>query len=292
LEKSIEELDIALETHYVAWGLDTIDTDETFGDDVEDLLRCNDNRGSDYQCDLELDVFFELDTTLSENQDSEVCEFIESYLSDRAGLIGDWDCSTSLANSTFSGYYVASLVYTETEEHGYANDVETDFVFSLWKMQQAANDRDLDDDLEREFSSWDLETHNAESILDYFDRNYECDFGDDYCEIEFIVPFSIGSSGRSSMSDEDMDELCDAIQTFFNEEADIGGDWDCRVLSRESYEYSNLYYAVMTYSEGGGLTFGEKIGIIAGSITLFMLLLGIIVLLVMATQSKSRADYV
>jgi len=286
LEKSIEELDIALETHYAAWGLDTIDTDETFGDDVEDLIRCD----NDNECELELDVFFTLETTLSEDQDDEVCRFIEDYLSGRARLIGDWGCTTDLANGTSTGYYVATLDYTENEEdHGYKHEVESEFVYSIWKMQQAAYHRDFANDIEKEFSGWDMDTIDAENLLDYFDRNYECDFSDDYCELEFILPFTIDGS---SLSDEDIDELCEAIQAFFSTQADVGGDWDCRVLARESYEYSNLHYAVMTYSEGGGLTFGEKIGIIAGSITLFMLLLAVIVLLVMATQSKSRADYV
>jgi len=286
LEKSIEELDIALESHYVVWGLDTINTDETFGDDVEDLIRCDD----DDECELEFAVFFWLDTTLAEDQEDEVCDFIQEYLSGRARLIGDWQCSTELGNGTSTGYYVSTLSYTENEEdHAYQHDFEGEFVYSLWKMQQAAYDRDFANDIEREYRSWDMDTHDAENLLDYYDRNYECDFSDNYCEIEFILAFSIDSS---SLSDDDHDELCESIQAFFSTQADVGGDWDCRVLSRESYEYSNLYYAVMTYSEGGGLTFGEKIGIIAGSITLFVLILLVIALLVMATQSKSRADYV
>jgi len=293
LEKAIEFLDVALEAQYATWGMDTINTDETFGGHVEDLIRCdyNGDNNDNGQCDIALDVFFTLDYTLSESQDGDVCTWIEEYLTDRAGLNGNWDCSTGLGNGTFSssGDYVSSLVYTETQDNAFQNDVETDFVFSIWKMQQAAYDRDLQAWIDDEFTNTGIITHNARNILDYFDRDYKCDFDENYCEIKFILSFNLDDA---TLGEDDDQNLCDSVVSFFQTNADIGGDWNCRVLSRSSINFPNLYYAIMDYSEGGGLTTGEKIGIISGSIILFLIIVGIIALLVVGTQSKSRADYV
>jgi len=281
LQKAIERLDVALETEYAGWELDTIDTDEVLAD-VEDMVRCESG-----QCALEMDIAFTVQTSLSEAQGSQVCQSILDFFAAHTQVNGAWDCVTALSSKRDVGY-TSSVVYTETEDNGFDSDAETDFAFACWKMQQASND--IDDSIEETFGDWELNTHAADHMLDYFDRNYWCDGG--YCSIDFILSFSVTDSAALD-SEADQESVCGAIESFFETEADVSGNWKCSVSPRPTKDDPTRFYATVTYSEGSqGLTSGEKAGIVIGCLLILLLLVIIIAVLVVQSQSKNRADYV
>jgi len=250
--------------------------------DVEDMVRCE--KG---QCDVELDIPFVTDSAISEQQGTQVCQSIIKFLTDKARVNGLWSCAVSLSTKRAVDY-IAAVVYSETEENGFDSETETDFTFSCWKMQQASDD--LESAVEDEFSSWELNTHDAKHLLDYFDRNYQCDGG--YCSIDFILSFSISDPAALSSSDA-QESVCDSIEAFYSIQAEIKGEWDCTVSPRPTKDDPNRFYATMTYSEGSrGLSSAAKAGIIVGCLLILLLLIIIIIVYVVQSQSKSNADYV
>jgi len=281
LQKAIQRLDVALETEYAGWKLDTIDTDEILVH-VEDMVRC-----ASGQCALEMDVAFTVDISLSENQGSQVCQSILTFFAAHTKLDGMWDCVTALSTKRGVGY-VSAVVYSETEDNGFESDAETDFTFACWKMQQASSD--IDTAIEGTFRDWQLNTHAASHMLDYFDRNYWCDGG--YCSIEFFLSFSVADATVLA-SEADQESVCEAIENFFITKASVSGNWKCSVSPRPTKDDPTRFYATMTYYEGSqGLTSGEKAGIVIGCLLILLLLIIIIAVLVVQSQSKSRADYV
>jgi len=282
LQKASERLDVALETEYAGYSLDTIDADEALYD-VEDAVRCDST-----QCSLEMDYFFTVETGLSEGQEAQVCTSITDFFAKTAGANGVWGCSTTLVAGETTEY-VASVVYSETEENGFDTD-EADFAYTLYTMQDVISD--LDDDLETTFVDWELNTHGSSDALDYFDRDYSCDGG--YCSLTFIISFSIANSADLIDNAENEESVCDAIETYFSNEAEeVTGEWDCSVSHRPTKDDDARFYAFVTYSEGSrGLTGGQKAGIIIGCLLIFLLLVIIVAVLVVQNSSKSRADYV
>jgi len=291
LQKAAYRIDSSLEPAYQTWGLTTKNTDQLLPSPVENLIKCSALNTSSSSCSIEIGVTYTVNTALSEPQEQQVCSTLTAFFANYSHTNGNYDCATTLSTTgkrqSSPVSYDSAVVYSETEADSYQDDTITNFVFDCWELHQACPG--IATSLQTTFKDWNLTTYGADNMLDFWDRNWVCNGG--YCYINLVLPFSVADPTVMSSTD-NQQSLCDAISAYFST-AQVNGGWSCNVTPRPTTSNPNRFLAISTYSEGShGLSGGQKAGIIIGCLIIFFLLVAIIAVFCVQSQSKSRADYV
>ena len=121
------------------------------------------------------------------------------------------------------------------------DSTEAKFILSVNDMRLATED--LEDDLETTFKDWNLDTSDADEILDDFAETYSCDSG--RCEVPIHLEFSVDDLNVLT-KEENAVSVCKAFLDFFNVNAKVSGEWSTCQFSITN----ETIYLDTTYTEG------------------------------------------
>lgn len=120
-----------------------------------------------------------------------------------------------------------------------AQKLQAHFILSVVAMRRAA--LDLESELEDKYSSWGLDTNDADETFKTLYQDLSCD--DAKCTIDVEVEFDVDAE----ITPEDGKKVCDSIIKFFKAaRSGINGNWICDASLKKR---AVTYLAPVTYTE-------------------------------------------